>query len=309
MKDHRLKCTVEGPADDVDAGAVFTLRVRLEAPDGDAPARASASIRDRNGAELAQAAFTRIEGGAFETADIALTAPATLGPEVYRAVVLAPDKQRSLQEIASADARIVVKAHAVYLNAWDVPTAIPADERFKLKIGLKCSAGCNLAGQRLRILDTDGSEADIVATGPTPWPGTEALYVAEAEIAAPAGVGRHAWRIETAAWNTTLPHGAGTLPLSLNAVPTPDCTVTIVAVDSEKGAPIRGATVVIHPYRAKTDADGKASIRLSRGQYDALVSAPRCIPVTTTIEVAGDLQTTAELDADETWGSEDAQFG
>lgn len=309
MKDHQLKCTVAGPSDGVDAGALFTLRVRLEGPAGDQLAGACASIRDVTGQELARAALANAEGGGVETDDIALTAPLIVGAQVYRAVVMAPDKQRLLHEIAAAEARIAVNAHAVYLNVWDIPTAIPAGERFKLKIGLKCSSGCNLGGQRLRILDHVGREAGSVATEAAPWPGTDALYFAEAEVSAPSMVGRHAWRIETVEWDTPLPHGAGSITLSVNAVPAPECTVTITAVDSEKRAPIRGATVVIHPYRATTGADGTARIKVPKGQYDALVSAPRCIPVTTTIEVAGDIATTAELDADETWASEDAQFG
>ena len=70
-----------------------------------------------------------------------------MGEHVYRAVVVAADKDGALQEQASTEVRFVVKPHTAQLNVWDVPSAIVAGERFKFTVGVRCSAGCDLGGQ------------------------------------------------------------------------------------------------------------------------------------------------------------------
>ncbi len=81
----------------------------------------------------------------------------------------------------------------------------------------------------------------------------------------------------------------------------PDCEVTVRAVDREKQTPIKGARVVMHPYRAVTDENGIAKVRVARGQYDILVSGSRYMPACTSVEVTADMITSAELDADQPW--------
>ncbi len=82
-----------------------------------------------------------------------MPAPRSAGAYVYRAVVLVPDKDGALQELASSEVPIVVKAHEAALNAWDAPSAVVAGSRFKFMVGVRCSAGCCLAGQELAIFD------------------------------------------------------------------------------------------------------------------------------------------------------------
>ena len=85
----------------------------------------------------------------------------------------------------------------------------------------------------------------------------------------------------------------------LRVVGAPDCVVTVRAVDREKQIPIKGACVVMHPYRAVTDENGIAKVRVARGQYDILVSGSQYMPVSTSVEVTADFTTSAELDADQ----------
>lgn len=306
MKADRHTCTVSAPDEPVDAGAVFDVRVRVEpaAVDG-----SHASIRDAGGKELARAAIAYAEGNASESGEIALVAPASAGEHVLRAVVISPGEKRTPHEVAAAEFCVAVKVHAVYLNVWDVPSANPAGEKVGFKVGLACSAGCNLGGQRLRILDHAGQEACAVSTGAEPWPGTDALYVAQADAVAPTEAGRHTWRVMTGAWATELPHASAALDVSINVVRAPECTMTITVVDYEKRTPIHGATIVAHPFRATTGADGMAKLAVPKGKFDVRISARRYEPASTTIEASGDIAVTLELDADETWKSEDGQFG
>ena len=48
------------------------------------------------------------------------------------------------------------------------------------------------------------------------------------------------------------------LPCPLRVVSPPDCEITVEAFDREKQTPIKGARVVMHPYRAMTDENGIA---------------------------------------------------
>jgi hypothetical protein len=70
--------------------------------------------------------------------------------------------------------------------------------------------------------------------------------------------------------------------------------------------PIAGAKVVVHPYRALTDADGVAEIRLPKGAYRLFVSGHERFPFRSDGEISGDLTITAELDDD--FGPSDAEL-
>jgi len=144
-----------------------------------------------------------------------------------------------------------------------------------------------------------------VKLGHDVWPGTEALYFAELEARAPLTTGSHQWEVKITDWDSELPHAAGSLPMVVRVVSPPDCEVTVRAIDREKQTPIKGVRVVLHPYRAVTDENGVARVRVARGQYDILVSGSQYTPVCTSVEVTADMITSAELDADQPWASPD----
>ena len=189
--------------------------------------------------------------------------------------------------------------HAAQLNVWDVPSAAVAGERFKFSVGVRCPAGCDLGGQWLGIIDQEGARVGTVKLGHDVWPGTEALYFAEVEARAPLTAGSHQWEAKIAGWVSELPHAAGSFPIIVRVVSPPDCEVTVRAVDREKQTPIEGARVVMHPYRAVTDENGIARVRVARGQYEILVSGSRYMPACASVEVTADMITSAELDADQ----------
>jgi hypothetical protein len=201
------------------------------------------------------------------------------------------------------EAEVPAELHAAELTVWDVPSAIVAGERFKAMVGLRCSGGCNIGGRELSIYDQQGALVGGVRLGREVWPGTEALYFAEMVATAPLATGGHQWEVRIAGWDSEMPHAAGSFPFSMRVVSPPDCLVTVKAVDRESQVPIRGACVVMHPYRATTDESGIAQVRVARGQYDILVSGARHIPVYTSVEVNADLTTSAELDAEQPWAN------
>jgi hypothetical protein len=297
----RCTCTVEVSPDEADAGAEITLTVHVTSPGNDDLREPRVSIRDREGTELAQAELTEADdedGDGYVADDIVLAAPRSAGDHVYRAVVLAADKDGTLHEQASTDVRFVVTAHATELNVWDTPSTIVAGGRFRFMVGVRCSGGCCLAGQGLSIVDQDGAQRGVANLGRDVWPETDALYVAEIEGEAPPAAGAHQWEIRTTAWDCDLPHAAGSLALSVRVVTPPDCEVTVEAVDREKQTPIKGARVIMHPYRAVTDENGIARVKVTKGQYDILVSASKYLAASTSAEVTADMVTRAELEVD-----------
>jgi hypothetical protein len=196
-------------------------------------------------------------------------------------------------------AEVAPDVHVVELTVWDVPSATVTDERIKFVVGVKCPAGCGLGGQEIGIFDQEGCRVGTIQLGRNIWPGTEALYFAEAEFAAPPTAGSHQWEVRAADWDLKLPHASGSVPVTVRVVDAPDCEVTVRAVDRENQTPIKGARVVMHPYRAVTDDNGIAKVRVAKGQYDLLVSGSRYLPACASVEVTADMITSTELDADQ----------
>lgn len=305
MSNEHCACTVEVSPDEADAGTDITLKVHVTCPRSDGVRAPRVSIRDREGTELAHAELTKADGDAYASKDIVVPAPRSVGKHVYRAVVIAADKDGALHEQASTEVCVSVTPHATELNVWDTPSAVVAGARFRFMVGIKCSAGCCLMGHELGIFNQDGSQIGAAKLGAEIWPETDALYVAEIEGEAPPTAGAYQWEVRTAVWDMDLPHAAGSLAISLRVVDPPDCEVTVEAVDKEKQTPIKGARVVVHPYRAMTDENGIARIKVAKGHYDILVSASKYVAVCTAAEVTADMITRAELDVDPPWTSPD----
>lgn len=192
-----------------------------------------------------------------------------------------------------------LEPHTVQLAHWDVPLATGEGDRFTFAVGAKCLAGCALHGQVLCVVDDTGARVATAHLGRDVLPGTEALYFAEIEATAPPTAGSHRWEVRTIDWPLAVPHAASAVPMALQVVSAPACEVTVRTVMAEQQAPVSGARVVMHPYRAITDEAGIARLRVTRGTYDVLVSGRQLMPSSTSIEVGADTAITVELEADQ----------
>jgi hypothetical protein len=298
----RRTCGVDVSPRDADAGAELTVGVRASCPDGCDLTGQSVSIRDREHTELARAELAQREGEA--TAAFVLRAPCEVGEHVWMAVLAAHDNEGISHEATSTAFSFATKAHAASVNVWGLPSAIPVGERFGFKVGIKCSAGCRLTGRPLSISDHQGAQVGAANLGDDVWPGTGALYFAEVEAQAPLATGDHRWQVSTAGSDAGVPHAAGSVAFAIKVVSPPDHEVTVEAFDSETQAPIKGAHVLLHPYRALTDDRGMAKIKVAKGRYKLFVSGFNYIAYQDMIDVAGDVTARAELTA-EPEGQED----
>lgn len=287
--------TIEVSPAEVDAEAEFTVKCRVTFPPGRDRSGLTVSIRDHDDAELAIAELTQLDGDVYATDEILLKAPLTEGEHICRAVLIAQEEDSTSYDEISAEFSFVVKAHAVRLNVWGLPTAIAAGERFTLKAGIKCSAGCKLTGRELSIFDGEGIQIGTGNLLDEVWPGTSALYFAEVEAKAPLTVGNHKWEIRIPALGSGIPHAAGAHDFTVNVVDPPDCEITVEALDAAEQAPIGGARVVMHPYRALTGENGVAKVKVVKGTYNLLVSGSKYMATARTVEVTENITVKVEL--------------
>jgi hypothetical protein len=291
----RRTCTVAVAPSEVDAGAELTVTVRACCPDGCDLSGQSVSIRTRDDAELAAAELTELDNESWATSALLLRAPLEVGEHIYRAVLAAQEQDGVLHEATTTEFAIVTMAHAASVNVWGLPSAIAAGERFSFKVGIKCSAGCKLTGMPLSIRDQEGAQGGAASLLEDVWPGTTALYFAEVEAQAPPTTGNHQWQVQTPGSDLSVPNAAGSLTFAIKVVNPPDHDVTVTAFDREMQTPIKGAHVLLHPYRAHTDETGVAKVRVAKGRYTLFVSGFNYIAYQNTIVVAGDVTIRAEL--------------
>ena len=285
---------VDVSPDVVDAGAEVTVRGKVSCvPACDLRGHALL-IKDQTGADAGRAELTEFDGVTNATRDIVVKAPVTPGTYSWSAVCPAAEKGGVSYAEASTPLSLTVKPHTTNVVVWDVPPAIVVGERFKIKVGIKCSHECSPAGWDVRIYDHEGSQA---ATGTLPgerWPGTTGLHVAEVELEAPADEGLYTWSVKGPS-DTAIPHAEGAANIGMRVVSRPECLVTIEALDKESQTPLSGARVVMHPYRAVTDERGVAEVRVAKGVYQLFVSQTRYLTFGLPVEVNADMTTRAEM--------------
>lgn len=188
-----------------------------------------------------------------------------------------------------------VQIHATGVVAWDVPSAVVAGERFRIRVGVKCASECPLANTRVGVYDAAGRRVATATLSDTLWPGTTALYAAELELTAPADEGLFTWSVRAPEDDATGPHAEASATFGVRVVRQPDHLVTVEAVDLDGGTLLAGARVVMHPYRTLTDARGIARLRVAKGSYRLFVSETGYMTFGMTVDVAGDLSAKAKL--------------
>lgn len=157
--------TVECSPGPVDAGGTLTLAASVTtAPPADLRDGALV-LRDAAGATLCTAAFTEFDGLTSGTGPF--TVPAPTAPGRYAWVATAPLDADGAAELEAAF-EVEVRAHAMSLLVWDVPATVVAGERFRFKVGSKCSSGCALGGRSVEIDDAEGAQVTAVALSAEP---------------------------------------------------------------------------------------------------------------------------------------------
>lgn len=285
---HQVTWLAEADPREVDAGAPFRLRYRVSGLQDEKLAGQTFFVRDDKGTDVAEGTLTAIEPGVCATGDVSLRAPASPGERTYGLVL-------GSEGVPAASVSISVRAHVLRLSAWGMPSAIPAGERFGFKVGAKCSAGCNLAGATLAIFDHEGTQVGEGALSGAVWPGTSALYFAEISCDAPSTPEGYTWQVRSQEFSSDFPHRSDAADFRIRSVRPPECELQIEVFDNESRAPIKGAHVLLHPYRGLTDENGTARLKVVKGSYRLAVSGFRYVRYEDRVEVASDAVLRAEL--------------
>ncbi len=199
-----------------------------------------------------------------------------------------------------------VEPHSTHVVVWDAPSTIECGEKFGIKLGVKCSAECRPEGWAVEVRDQNGKGRATATLSGEPWPGTSALYYAEVELSAPDTEGLHTWEAKVLANGPAdgpadgldLPHAEAIAPFGVRVVPTPECLLTVLAIDMESQTPVEGAKVSVHPYKTFTDEHGVAEVRLPKGEYRLFVSGKKYFPFRSDGEMKTDVTIRAELSVD-----------
>ena len=290
--------SVEVSPGEVDAGAEMTLKVKAScSPAADLRGQAL-QIMDQDGALVESGEFTEFDGESNETSEFAVKAPVEPGAYTWLAVCPALATAGSSSEETSAPFSFTVKPHSTRVVVWDVPSTIESGETFSVKLGVNCSSECRPDGWTVEVRDQDGERRATVTYGGEPWPGTSALYYAEVELSAPDTDGLHTWEAKALADGLHLPHAEAVAPFGVRVVPAPECLLMVVAVDMESQTPVKGAKVVVHPYKTFTDERGVAEVRVPKGEYRLFVSGKKYFPFRSDGEIETDVTIKAELAVD-----------
>jgi hypothetical protein len=194
---------------------------------------------------------------------------------------------------------MTVEMHRRSVVVWDVPPAIERGSAFRVRIGIKCALACPSERWTLDVRDHDGNVRATATVGNEIWPGTAALYFSEIELRAPDAEGLYEWvaRAPQCASGDNA-HAQASAGFNVRTMASPQCLLTVIAVDKESRTPIQGAKVVLHPYRAVTDARGVASIAVAKGRDRLFVSGGQYFPFRVDSEVTADMTLRAELEMD-----------
>ena len=257
-------------------------------------------IVDDEDVAVKEVGLAEFDGTVNETDEFVVNAPIEPGEHTWKAVFPAQENEGILHEESSTSFSFTVKPHATSIAVWDVPSPVAFCDEFMIKVGVKCSAECNLAGKEIEVYDHEEAR---VATGTlcdVPWSTTGALYWAEVELVAPATEGYYRWTVEFQKPNLDLPHEEASCTFAFGASRRPEHVVTVEVVIHDTKAPIKNAHVLLrpdsgHPYRGYTDEGGVAKIGVPKGEYELYVSKVDHETFGTPVKVAGDVSMKAEL--------------
>ena len=291
-------CSVEASASEVDAGTDMTLKGKVSY----SPARdlrgMALLIKDQDGALAESVELTEFDGETNETREFVVKAPVRPGAYTWLAVCQAHATAGMSHEETSAPFSFTVTPHSTRVVVWDAPSTIECGEKFSVTLGVKCSSECRSDGWAVEVRDHDGKEQAMATLSDDPWPGTAALYYSEVDLSAPDTEGLFAWEARAPAAGLEIPHAECIARFGVRVVPTPECLLTVLAIDVDSQTPVKGAKVVVHPYNAFTDERGAAEVRVPKGAYRLFVSGRNYFPFRSDGDVKTDVTIRAELALD-----------
>lgn len=281
---------------EVDAGADIGLKVRLSCPHGCDLRGSIVRIVAQDAAVVKEIELIEFDETVNETEEFVVKAPIEPGEYTWTAVFPAQEKEGILHEESSAPLSFTVKPHTTSMAVWDMPSPVAFNAKLKIKVGVKCSAGCKLTDQGIEIYDHEGQKAATATLGGVPWPETSALYWTEVELDAPSVEGYYTLTAKFPKPDLELPHQEASHTFGFRTGKPAEHMVTVKVIDKDTKAPLKSAHVSLHPYRGYTDERGVTKLEVPKGEYELYVSKDDdYMTFQTTVEITDDASIKAEL--------------
>ena len=153
------------------------------------------------------------------------------------------------------------------LAVWDVPMPAVAGETFTIKVGVKSASGRALAGCRVEVSDAAGAMVASGQLGQTPWPETEALYWTSLDVPAPTEPQLADYDVRFVPGQGQSDHEASASRFSVAAATKPEHGLTVKVTEQSTAAALDGVEIRLGPFHGRTDAAGRAELRVCKGAY------------------------------------------
>jgi hypothetical protein len=288
-------CAVDLSPEVVDAGAEMTLAVNVSSSPACDLRGHMLVIKNQAGDNVASLELTTFDGATNEGRELTLEAPLAVGSCTWSVVCPAVERAGISYPEASTPVSFTVRPHTTNIVAWDIPSAVVVGEKFRMKVGIKCSRECALANARIAVYDHEGERVATGTLRSDVWPGTAALYFAEIDVDAPAAEGLYTWTVKGPPLDGEIPHAEAAGSFGIRIVNHPEYVVRVETIDVDNRVPLSGARVVMHPYNAITDERGIAEVRVAKGAYKLFVSRTSYVTFGQPVEVTADMTARAEL--------------
>jgi hypothetical protein len=279
---------------DVEAGTDIALTVKVSCPSGCDLRGRPVNVVAPDGVVMARE-LTTYEDKINETEDFALKAPTEVGEHAWSIVFPRHETESTVHEEGCLPISFRTKPHTTSMAVWDVPSPVVMNSSFIVKVGVKCSAMCQLTGHLIEARDEAGMKIGDGTLGETPWPGTSSLYWAAVQLAAPATEGVPSWIVRFAPAALVLPHEETAATFSFQTAKPPENRVTIKIIAKETGVPVEDVAVRLGVYEVVTDECGVATVDVPKGTYGLTIRKDGCKAHPVTVEVSEDV--TVQIEA------------
>jgi hypothetical protein len=283
-------------------GSDIVLKVKIACPSNCNLQGGQVRIVDNSGAVIEGIELLPFDGTVNETDEFVVRAPMKPGEHKWAAVFTAQEKEGILHKESSTPFSFSVRPHVTSVQVWDVPSPIVFNTAFRVKVGVQCSAGCNLTGKEVVIRDYEGVRVATAKLGDVPWSTTSAQSCAEVELKAPGIEGRYMWEVIFPKLDMELPHEESSCTFASGVAEQPEHMVTVEVIDKDTKTPIQKASVILRPsiyqgseYSNYTDDAGMARVRVPKGEYHICAMNGGYKSFLKIAEIASDTAVKAEL--------------
>jgi hypothetical protein len=241
-----------------------------------------------SGGEVLSAGELESRGAAgFAEATLALRAPHRIGEWTLSVVMDGLVIEGVLHAEGRLDVASSVLPHTTSLAVWGVPSP-HRGSAFHVTVGVKCSAGCALAGRSVEVLDEKGVLVGAGTLADGPRAGTSALYATEVKLLAPGTRGVFSRTVRFADAEGGLPHLGASASFTFRSLDPPEHMVAVRVVPKGFEPLKAGIEVWVGAYRGETDSLGIARVGVPKGTFELSAWRVDLEPTSKPIEVTCD---------------------